>query len=112
MKTLTITLVAAMAAAGCANNSPDPAYPEDCLDSPADDMQNVAEVSGQGIEAGVETSVAGVKQAAKATGGFVTGGTEGAERGWEEGKTNTRKEALEGKEEVELAQRKRCPERR
>ncbi len=111
MKTLTMTLVALMAATGCANNSPDPDYPEDCLEGPADDMKNVAQVTGQGIEAGVETGVAGIKQAADATGGLVTGGTDRADEKWEEGKVETRKEALEGKEEVKLAQRKRCPER-
>jgi hypothetical protein len=99
-----------IAVAGCATER-EAEYPEECREGLTDDAQNAARVSGQGIEAGVETGVAGVKQAGRAVGGLVTGGTDKAEEKWEEGKTETAHEATEGREEIAMENRPNCPQR-
>lgn len=99
-----------VAVAGCANDR-EAVYPEECREGVVDDTKNAARVTGQGVEAGVETGVAGVKQAGEAVGGLVTGGTDKAEEKWEEGKTETKQEWAEGRQEVAMENRPNCPQR-
>jgi hypothetical protein len=101
----------AVVAAGCAKDTRAEYPDEECRDSVGDDAKEAARVTGQGVEAGVETGVAGVKQAGKATGGLITGGTSKAEREWNEGKQETKQEASEGRQEIAAETRPNCPPR-
>lgn len=97
--------------AGACSNNPDAAYPNECRDDAGDDIKNAGEVAGQGIEGGVETGVAGVKQAGRAVGGLVTGGTDKADAEWEAGKAETKQEANEASAETSAVSKPNCSER-
>jgi len=67
-----------------------------------------AKVGVAGAKTGVTTGVEGVKQFGKAVGGFVEGGSQGAEREWNQGKADTKRTAREGASEVKQ-ESKDCP---
>jgi hypothetical protein len=67
-----------------------------------------AKVGVAGAKTGVTTGVEGVKAAGKAVGGFVEGGSEGAQREWKHGKADTKRTAHEGASEVKQ-ESKDCP---
>jgi hypothetical protein len=67
-----------------------------------------AKVGVAGAKTGVLTGVEGVKTAGKAVGGFVEGGSDGAEREWKQGKAETKRTAHEGADEVRH-ESKDCP---
>ena len=67
-----------------------------------------AKVGVAGAKTGVTTGVEGVKAVGKAVGGFVEGGSEGAQREWKQGKTETKRTAHEGADEVKQ-ESKDCP---
>ena len=53
-----------------------------------------------GAKTGVTTGVEGVKAAGSAVGGYFEGGSNEAERKWQEGKSNTSQTAREGSRET------------
>jgi hypothetical protein len=109
MSTRALPFIAALAltaAAGCSHNEAE--YPEHCRDSAGDDVKMAGRTAGQGVEAGAETGVAGVKQAGRAVGGWFEGGSAEAEKEWEKGKAETKQEAREGRAEVNAEQRPEC----
>jgi hypothetical protein len=53
-----------------------------------------------GAKTGVTTGVEAVKAAGRTVGGFVEGGSDKAEREWQEGKAETKRTAHEGRDEV------------
>jgi hypothetical protein len=67
-----------------------------------------AKVSVAGAKTGVTTGVEGVKAAGKAVGGFVEGGSEGANREWKQGKAETKHTAHQGADDVKQ-ESKDCP---
>ena len=67
-----------------------------------------AKVGVAGAKTGVTTGVEGVKTVGKAVGGFVEGGSEGAQREWKQGKAETKRTAHEGADEVKQ-ESKDCP---
>jgi hypothetical protein len=67
-----------------------------------------AKVGVAGAKTGVTTGVEGVKTFGKAVGGFVEGGSEGAQREWKQGKADTKRTAHEGADEVKQ-ESKDCP---
>lgn len=103
-----IAALALMAAAGCSHNEAE--YPENCRKGPGDDVKMAGRTAGQGVEAGAETGVAGVKQAGRAVGGWFEGGSDEAKREWEKGKAETKQEAREGRAEVDAEQLPNCPD--
>jgi hypothetical protein len=62
-----------------------------------------AKVGFAGAKTGVTTGVEGVKTAGKAVGGFVEGGSQGAQREWQQGKAETKRIAHDGADEVKRA---------
>ncbi|NUP04650.1 MAG: hypothetical protein HOW73_01150 [Polyangiaceae bacterium] len=93
--------------AGCSQE--EAKYPDEtCPTGVGESVGEAARVTGEGIEGGVETGWAGVKQAGRATGGLVTGGTTGAEEQWDRGKAETKQEASELESEVAMARRPDC----
>ena len=90
-----------------------PTAKKKCREGPVDTAVVGVKTAGQAVEMGAETGVAGVKNLARAAGGLVTEGPDGAEREWNEGKEVTRGEAREGKQEViEEANLPPCPPRK
>lgn len=67
-----------------------------------------AKVGLAGAKTGVTTGVEGVKTFGKAVGGFVEGGSEGADREWQQGKAETKRIAHQGASEVRQ-ESKDCP---
>jgi hypothetical protein len=67
-----------------------------------------AKVGFAGAKTGVTTGVEGVKTAGKAVAGFVEGGSEGAQREWQQGKAETKRIAHDGADEVRQESRD-CP---
>jgi hypothetical protein len=67
-----------------------------------------AKVGVAGAKTGVTTGVEGVKTFGKAVGGFVEGGSDGAQREWKQGKAETKRTSREGADEVKQ-QSKDCP---
>lgn len=111
MSTRSFPFIAALvltAAAGCSHNEAE--YPENCRKGPGDDVKMAGRTAGQGVEAGAETGVAGVKQAGRAVGGWFEGGSDEAKREWEKGKAETKQEAHEGHAEVASEQLPNCPD--
>jgi hypothetical protein len=111
MRTIAVCCaIALMGSIGCQRDEPE--YPESgsgyCRDSAGRVVRRTARTAAEGVEGGVETGWAGVKQTGKATGGLVTGGTEGAEREWNEGKVETRQEAREMRQEIDEARLPDC----
>jgi len=96
-----------VAFAGCSHNEAE--YPDECRDGPGDDVKMAGRTAGQGVEAGAETGVAGVKQTGRAVGGWLEGGSDEANRQWEKGKIETKQEAAEGKQEIKAEKRPNCP---
>lgn len=113
MKMVAILGALALSTACACSNTPEAASPadDDCRGDVAEDVGNAAEVAGQGIEAGVETGAAGVEQAARATGGLVTGGTDKADEEWKKGGEKTDAESHEGAAEVAAAKKSPCRNR-
>ncbi len=67
-----------------------------------------AKVGLAGAKTGVTTGIEGVKTFGKAVGGFVEGGSEGADREWKQGKVETKRTAHQGADEVRH-ESKDCP---
>ena len=67
-----------------------------------------AKVGVAGAKTGITTGIEGVKTAGKAVGGFVSGGSEAAQREWKEGKAETKRTAHEGADEVKQESQE-CP---
>jgi len=102
----------ASALVGCRSSSTPTAstpQPQGCRDGLSGEIRNTGRVAGQGIEEGAEVGVAGVKQAVKATGGFISDGREGADREWEEGKVKTDQEKADGRQERKAVNLPPCP---
>jgi hypothetical protein len=83
-------------AAGCSQKEAE--YPENCRKGPGDDVKMAGRTAGQGVEAGAETGVAGVKQAGRAVGGWFEGGS-AIKRSGRRARSNEQ-EAREGRAEV------------
>ncbi len=91
------TLIWLAALAGCSDN-PEPQTADDAYDpcSPGPRIEQVGETAGQAVKTGATTAWEGMKAFGKSAGGFVTDGTDEAEREWEEGTEKTRKKGREG----------------
>lgn len=74
--------------------------PPPCRAGAADDIATGARTGAAGAETGARTGVEGVKTAGRAVGGFVKGGSAGAEDAWNQGKADTRAEAQKGSGKV------------
>jgi hypothetical protein len=97
-----VFLISALGALSCGSDSKPPAKTAGrCIEMGA-------KVGVAGAKTGVTTGVEGVKTAGKAVGGFVEGGSEGAQREWKEGKAETKRTAHEGAGEVK-DESKDCP---
>jgi len=98
-----LSWVVVLSFVGCAKPPPP------CRATAGDDIATGARTGVAGVETGAKTGVEGVKAAGKAVGGFVSGGSRGAEEAWNEGKEDTREEAREGTGKVnEAAKVPRC----
>jgi hypothetical protein len=67
-----------------------------------------AKVGVAGAKTGITTGDEGVKAVGKAVGGFVEGGSDGADREWKQGKADTKRIAHEGADDVKQ-ESKDCP---
>ncbi len=74
--------------------------PPPCRATAGDDIATGARTGAAGAETGARTGLEGVKTAGKAVGGFVSGGSAGAEKAWNEGKEDTREQARKGSGKV------------
>jgi hypothetical protein len=87
-------LTAAFAALACGSDSKAPAKTAGRC------VEMGAKVGVAGAKTGVTTGVEGVKTVGKAVGGFVEGGSDGAQREWNQGKVETKRTAHQGADEV------------
>jgi hypothetical protein len=97
-----LLLVAAALASACGSDSKPPAKTAGRC------VEMGAKVGVAGAKTGVTTGVEGVKTFGKAVGGFVEGGSDGAQREWKQGKAETKRTAHEGADDVKQ-ESKDCP---
>jgi hypothetical protein len=91
---IAVLLAAALVASSCGSDSKPPAKTAGRC------VEMGAKVGVAGAKTGVITGVEGVKTVGKAVGGWVEGGSEGAQREWKQGKAETKRTAHEGADEV------------
>jgi len=96
LRTLIVaTGLAAVTVAGCGSGN---------AHSPAKTAVNCTAMGAKtgvaGAKTGLTTGFEGVKTVGRSVGGFVEGGSEGAEREWRAGRADTRRVAQQGKEET------------
>jgi hypothetical protein len=97
-----VLLTAALGGLACGSDSKPPAKTAGRC------VEMGAKVGVAGAKTGVTTGVEGVKTFGKAVGGFVEGGSEGAQREWNQGKVETKRTAHQGADEVKQ-ESKDCP---
>jgi hypothetical protein len=95
-------LIAALAALACGSDSKPP------VKTAGRCVEMGAKVGVAGAKTGIITGVEGVKTAGRAVGGFVEGGSDGAQREWNQGKVETKRTAHQGANEVK-EESKDCP---
>jgi hypothetical protein len=96
---------------GCADN-PEPQTANDVYDpcSPGPRLEHGGKTAGEAAKTGATTAWEGMKTFGKSVGGFVTEGTDEAEKEWEEGADETGKKGREGAAKTKAtAQDDPCP---
>jgi hypothetical protein len=97
-----VLAIAALGAGSCGSDSKPPAKTAGRC------AEMGAKVGVAGAKTGITTGVEGVKTFGKAVGGWAAGGSDGAQREWNQGKAETKRVAHRGSDEVKQ-ESKECP---